>query len=443
LLLVVLAAIAAGFVLADAMSAPLLRLARGTQAVAAGDFTPLSEPSGKDDLAVLTRSFNHMLAELGSARGALTQNNAYLQQVLSSLTTGVLVIDAQQTLRSINPSAVSILRLSKPRLQVAAAQQLPAAVWQAIVAKQGKTHWQAQIEHIPATGETQTLLLRAAPLAQNDGLGILLVFDDVSATMLAQKAQAWAEVAQRLAHEIKNPLTPIQLSAERLVMKLSDKLTGKDVDLLKRSTATIITQVAALKNMVDEFKQFSRLPQAQLIRMDLNSFLTEELVLYKGKITWQLIAEHDKVLADPNQLRQVLHNLLGNALDAAQDRYNNNCHTVEIEGLLPQPQVELITQNNAEGLCLRVNDNGAGFSSESLAKLFEPYHTTKAQGTGLGLAIVHRIVQEHHAKIHVYNRTNSQNNLSSQIICNTIEGATVEIIFPFFAIEPISIASIV
>ncbi|MEY3996757.1 MAG: hypothetical protein RL344_1100 [Pseudomonadota bacterium] len=440
LLLVVLAAVAMGFVLADAMNAPLLRLARGTQAVASGDFTPLSEPSGKGDLAVLTRSFNQMLTDLGSARTALTQNYEYLQQILSSLTTGVLVLDSQGILRSINPSAQIILNLNTPQLNNYAEQQLPIAVWQAIVNKQDRPQWQSQIEHISVSGETQTLLLRAVPLIQADGTDLLLVFDDVSATMLAQKAQAWTEVAQRLAHEIKNPLTPIQLSAERLTMKLADKLQGSDADLLKRSTAIIITQVAALKNMVDEFKQYARLPEAQLVPLDLDFFLKEQLILYKDKVQYEKklslnnsnklintvtnvvnntvnnISNNILIMADINQLRQVLHNLLGNALDAAQERCKLS------EGLQISPFVQVLIQDENNTVSLKINDNGLGFSPTSLAKLFEPYHTTKAEGTGLGLAIVYRIVQEHHAKISVKNRLNFQNN--------TVEGAQVKIIFP-------------
>lgn len=432
LLLVVLAAVAMGFVLADAMNAPLLRLARGTQAVASGDFTPLSEPSGKGDLAVLTRSFNQMLTDLGSARTALTQNYEYLQQILSSLTTGVLVLDSQGILRSINPSAQIILNLNTPQLNNYAEQQLPIAVWQAIVNKQDRPQWQSQIEHISVSGETQTLLLRAVPLIQADGTDLLLVFDDVSATMLAQKAQAWTEVAQRLAHEIKNPLTPIQLSAERLTMKLADKLQGSDADLLKRSTSIIITQVAALKNMVDEFKQYARLPEAQLVPLDLDFFLKEQLILYKDKVQYEKklslnnsnklintvnnISNNILIMADINQLRQVLHNLLGNALDAAQERCKLS------EGLQISPFVQVLIQDENNTVSLKINDNGLGFSPTSLAKLFEPYHTTKAEGTGLGLAIVYRIVQEHHAKISVKNRLNFQNN--------TVEGAQVKIIFP-------------
>jgi nitrogen fixation/metabolism regulation signal transduction histidine kinase len=408
MLLAVLAAVAAGFVLADAMSAPLLRLARGTQAVAAGDFSHLPEPKGKDDLAVLTRSFNRMLSELGTARGALTQSNGYLAQVLTSLSTGVLVLDSRQQLRSINPSAQTILNISNVLLSGDAQTQLPPAVWQTIVSKQGKTDWQSQIDISPSNGEVQTLLLRGSPLMQADGEGLLLVFDDVSDVMLAQKAQAWSEVARRLAHEIKNPLTPIQLSAERLVMKLGDKLTGTDAELLKRGTGTIVAQVAALKNMVDEFGQYARLPQAHLLPLALHPLLAQVLTLYKGKVTWSLNASDDVVMADADQLRQVIHNLLGNALDAACLLHPES------------PQVTLSTENNGSSIQLRITDNGAGFSAESLARLFEPYHTTKAQGTGLGLAIVHRIVQDHHAKIRVKNKLDEATG--------SMQGAVVDIL---------------
>jgi nitrogen fixation/metabolism regulation signal transduction histidine kinase len=420
MLLAVLAAVATGFVLADTMTAPLLRLARGTQAVAGGDFSLLREPTGKDDLAVLTRSFNLMLNELGTARGALTQSNSYLAQVLTSLSTGVLVLDAQQALRSINPSAQTILGMSASALNAPAALQLPEAVWQAITDKSTQSHWQTQLEIARPSGEVQTLLLRGAHLAQADGDGVLLVFDDVSEVMLAQKAQAWSEVARRLAHEIKNPLTPIQLSAERLMAKLADKLTGTDAELLKRSTGTIVTQVTALKNMVDEFRQYARLPQAQLEPLRLNALVNEVLALYSNstsKIAVQLNAERDNILADADQLRQVLHNLLGNAIDAAMQNETRTGAAL----------VTVTSQASPQGLLLRISDNGMGFSTESLAKVFEPYHTTKAQGTGLGLAIVHRIVQDHRAMIRVKNKMSESDT--------TTTGAQVDIVFPYDSID--------
>ncbi len=420
MLLAVLAAVVTGFVLADTMTAPLLRLARGTQAVANGDFSLLREPTGKDDLAVLTRSFNRMLNELGTARGALTQSNSYLAQVLASLSTGVLVVDAQQSLRSINPSAQTILGMSDSTLNASAAAQLPEAVWQAMIDKRLQAHWQTQLEINTPSGDRQTLLLRGAQLAQADGDGVLLVFDDVSEVMLAQKAQAWSEVARRLAHEIKNPLTPIQLSAERLMAKLGDKLTGTDAELLKRSTGTIVTQVTALKNMVDEFRHYARLPQAQLEPLQLNAFLAEVLILYNssaGTINVQLDATRDTILADADQLRQVIHNLLGNAVDAAVQNLPNTAAAM----------ITVSSQDSPLGVLLRISDNGAGFSTESLAKVFEPYHTTKAQGTGLGLAIVHRIVQDHRATIRVKNKMDDSNTKTT--------GAQVDIVFPCHSIK--------
>jgi nitrogen fixation/metabolism regulation signal transduction histidine kinase len=329
--------------------------------------------------------------------------------VLTSLSTGVLVLDSQQQLRSINPSAQLILGMNAIELNASAQAQLPQAVWQCVVGKQGKNQWQQQMECAFEGGETKTLLLRGAALNQDDGEGLLLVFDDVSDVMLAQKAQAWSEVARRLAHEIKNPLTPIQLSAERLAMKLGDKLNGADAELLKRGTGTIVTQVTALKNMVDEFRNYARLPQAQLEPLYLNGLLNEVLVMYKGAISVSLTATQDLIHADADQLRQVVHNLLGNAVDAA----------AAIEGQVPM--VVFSTHDTPQGVCLRVTDNGAGFSAESLANLFEPYHTTKAHGTGLGLAIVHRIVQDHGAKIKVKNI----NDESTGLVC----GAAIDVVF--------------
>lgn len=421
-LLSVLAAIAAGFVLADAMSAPLLRLARGTEAVAAGDFTPLPAANGNDDLAVLTRSFNRMSFDLDAARSALTRSNAFLEQVLGGLTTGVIVLGPDRDLRNANPAAIDLL--SDNATEISTEFVLPAAFFDAVTAQldaqpsapSATIHgWQAQPEMNLHVGKSkQTFLLSGSPILLDDGVGTLLVFDDISKVLVAQRAQAWAEVAQRLAHEIKNPLTPIQLSAERLAIKLADKVQGNDAELLKRATGTIVSQVGALKTLVDEFRNYARLPQAKLKAQSLHTALNDVLSLYtSAKIAGQHIdltleAHQDHVMLDANQIRQVLHNLVANGLDSAIEAQEKNASDTGAT-------VHVSTRDHAHGICLRVADNGVGFSATALAKLFEPYHTTKAKGTGLGLAIVQRIVLDHGATIQVK---------------NLARGAAVDIIFP-------------
>ena len=437
LLLAVLAAVTAGFVVADSMAAPLLRLARGTQAVAAGDFTPLKDSGSGDDLAVLTRSFNGMNLQLSQARDTLTHSSRYLAQVLESLSTGVLVIDARQQLRSINAAGVQVLGLaalpeseSQTPISTPAALALPPALWGLLKDKPLDLPWDATLDMTPASGQVVSLVLRGTPLPQADGTRMLVVFDDVSDMMMAQKAQAWGEVASRLAHEIKNPLTPIQLSAERLQHKLAGKLGDLDADLLKRSTYTIVSQVNALQLMVNEFRQYARLPQARLQPMALNECLDEILNLYASTdkssadkncpIHIALNAQNDGFLGDAGQLRQVVHNLLGNAQDAALANTQGRAASVHI-----------LTRDSTRGLVLCIRDNGNGFSPQALAHLFEPYHTTKSQGTGLGLAIVQRIVQDHRARIQV------KNSIDESATSPAITGAQVEIVFPVLANTPL------
>ncbi len=253
-----------------------------------------------------------------------------------------------------------------------------------------------------------------------------MVCDDITALISAQRTVAWGEVARRLAHEIKNPLTPIQLSAERLQMKLEPKLDEPDLGILNRSTKTIVNQVEALKRMVNDFRDYARLPPADLKTLDLNDVVEDVLALYGVHVDEQdstdsrflpkLSENLPPVAGDSSQLRQVIHNLLQNALDACADN--------------PQPLVEVRTealmspeaeQTKPLGVKLVIGDNGAGFSPDLLAKAFEPYVTTKTKGTGLGLAIVRKIVDEHKARISLRNRTDGEGDVT---------GAVVEITFP-------------
>ena len=288
-LLALFAAIAIAFILARRLSAPLSILAEGTQAVAAGDFTPRQAIYSRDELGVLTQSFNQMTRQLNDARrdterhrAEVESARAYLESILANLSAGVLVFDRRFILRTANQGAQTILGddltglLSEvvdawPREQV-----LGRAIRDAF-AEYGSREWQTQIELESSGGLPQILLLRGTQLPEGSSGGYVAVFDDVTRLVAAQRSAAWGEVARRLAHEIKNPLTPIQLSAERLQLKLADKLAGNDAEMLKRSTQTIINQVQAMKNMVNEFSDYARMPAPELARIDLNALVGEVL----------------------------------------------------------------------------------------------------------------------------------------------------------------------
>ena len=403
LLLALFAAIALAFFLARRLVAPLLILAEGTQAVAAGDFSPRAALETTDELGVLTQSFNRMTRQLDEARrdaerhrGGLEEARAYLESVLASLSAGVLAFDRDFKLRAANRGAEAILGG-----ELASVAGQPLALWsghevfrQAIrEGYAGAEAWQQQVDIQRPDAAPQVLLLRGSTLPISGGGGHVVVFDDITTLIAAQRAAAWGEVARRLAHEIKNPLTPIQLSAERLQHKLADKLDGGARELLARATQTIVNQVEAMKNMVNNFRDYARQPPAQLQTLDLNALVREVLVLYETaevKVGSELEADLPTIAGDPTQLRQVLHNLLANAADALVDA--------------PQRDIVVATRHEGGSVLLAVRDSGSGFPPQILARAFEPYVTTKPKGSGLGLAIVKKIVDEHGGEIHIANR---------------------------------------
>ena len=419
LFLAVLGAILLAVLLGNQLARPLLLLAQGMRQVASGDLTPKLALQSKDELSGLTRSFADMTQQLSDARNAalrslqqLDQARANLQTILDNLTAGVIVLDPSGVILSSNPGATRILRVpvavyeSQSLLLLPQLQEFAAGVLKAFeqlgasVEAHELDHWQKSFElHSAGQGVNQTsvtLLARGAVLP--DGMR-LLVFDDISEIVSAERTQAWGEVARRLAHEIKNPLTPIQLSAERVQHKLQSKLEGSDAALLEKSVRTIVDQVDAMKRLVNEFRDYARLPAAELQTLDLNALITDVLGLYGAEaqggveIVRELDPQCPPIQGDAQQLRQVVHNLLQNAQDACEAMPSH------------EPRIVIRTEWNPQRQRVRLTviDSGPGFAPHILQRAFEPYVTTKAKGTGLGLAVVKKIADDHRAKIDLAN----------------------------------------
>jgi nitrogen fixation/metabolism regulation signal transduction histidine kinase len=424
LLLGLLGAFALAIFLSEQLASPLSILAEGTAAVARGDFSQRATVASGDELGVLTGSFNVMTRQLNEVRAAnqrtqaeIETAKAYLESVLGNLSSGVMSFDAQFRLRAANRSASVILGIELGELLgtqltgdgdgtsplALLAHELSARFNVGESGDEART-WEVQVEY-GAKGARRMLLLRGSHLRldreRDSNVGYVIVFDDVTGLMQAQRDAAWGEVARRLAHEIKNPLTPIQLSAERLHHKLAAKLDAVDAQMLERSTRTIVNQVSALKSMVDAFSEYARSkPDMVTAEIDLNQLAREVLGLYESgssviAIDAQLASGLPKVIGSPTQLRQVLHNLLQNAQDALGD--------------VPEPRIvvrtELAPAAAGTRACVRLSviDNGCGFPPAILERVFEPYVTSKPKGTGLGLAIVKKIIEEHRGSIEVGN----------------------------------------
>ena len=437
LLLAAFGAIAAALAFARKTTEPVMQLEQGTRRVADGNFQPIREFSGNSEINVLTQSFNTMIREVAESRRGIEaqrlkaeQAQAYLERVLSNISSGVLVLDANYRTVSSNPAAKKILGSdlcqTGSNLCAKAPDLALAASNAKITLSLGETPTvgleyelnTSKNEQSPEEALRTPLFIKISLMPLRSGAnGLVLVFDDVSQLMAAQRATAWGEVARRLAHEIKNPLTPIRLAAERLEMRLENKLSEEsDINLLHRTIATITTQVDALKQMVNDFREYAKIPTAKLSRLSLNAFLEEVAQLYhEADVPVRLELDNTIPLieADPAQLRQVLHNLISNSVDAT-------------EGDRPQIVIEtkhIGTGTAADGsaVLLRISDNGVGFSSAILDKAFEPYITTKETGTGLGLPMVKKILDEHNASIRLSNKTDPTGCL--------VMGAQVDIIF--------------
>jgi PAS domain S-box-containing protein len=416
LILAVFAAVLLAILLGNQLVRPLLLLADGMRQVAAGDLRAKPVFDSADELGGLTRSFADMTAQLADARAQVQRGmlqlegaRTRLQTILDTLTAGVIVFDREGRIDTVNPGATRILQRPLSAWRGRRLGELPGLEDLAQRVEQRfellatspeageRDAWQDSFELARGDGATLTLLVRGATLPQDMRL---MVFDDITEVVSAQRSAAWAEVARRLAHEIKNPLTPIQLSAERLRHKLEGRLEGADQALLLRSVNTIVNQVQAMQTLVNEFRDYARLPAAQMQPLDLGALVGEVLALYgqavdNGLLTVQVEPGLPRIQGDPTQLRQVVHNLVQNALDAVADR--------------PDGRVELSVsgargeQGDLLAVRLTVMDNGPGFAEKVLKRAFEPYVTTKAKGTGLGLAVVKKIADEHGARLRAAN----------------------------------------
>jgi nitrogen fixation/metabolism regulation signal transduction histidine kinase len=407
MLLTLFSSIAVAFVLSERLSAPLSALAEATRAIAKGDYSKLNPVKSRDEFGVLTQSFNTMTRQIADATEAMERNQqqlenakTYLESILSNLSSGVLTFDERLYVKTMNAAATEILAVPGgafhglklpdwPRHVQAAAPFAEIALRH--FASSGTGQWEEQMEYRRADGP-RTLLLRGTRLGARGEPGYVVVFDDITHLIQAQRDAAWGEVARRLAHEIKNPLTPIQLSAERLQQKLQDKLPATEADILRRATGTIVNHVAALKGMVDDFSQYAHASRMNARPIWLNDLVREVLVLYEsmGVVIEARLAEGlPQIHADPGMLRQVLHNLFQNAIDALTG--------------VEAPRIFVATSMGTGGVLLTVRDNGTGIAEGVMGRIFEPYVTTKPKGTGLGLAIVKKIVDEHHGRILVEN----------------------------------------
>ncbi len=432
LLLAVFAALASAFLLATWLTAPLLLLAEGTKAVAGGDFRPMPGIETHDELGTLTQSFNEMTRQLGDAQMSVERNRTqlenaktYLESILANLSTGVLVFDDQFRVVTANSGADRILAIDLAEVlghrlgDDADLVPLGAAIERAFAEQTaGGTDWQLQIELARGASAADrgadrvplTLLARGSRCPVGDVQGYLVVFDDITELISAQRSIAWGEVARRLAHEIKNPLTPIQLSAERLAMKLQGKIEPAYYEIVERGVTMIVNQVSAMKRMVDDFRDYGKAASSDVVPIDLNGLIREVLALYgvgagqdgAAGIVLNLANDLPLVMGDTTRLRQVIHNLVQNAQDATQDR--DGAH-VEIVTERVESRISAAARSGAEAMVrMTVSDNGSGFPARILASAFEPYVTTKSRGTGLGLAVVKKIADEHDARIELRNR---------------------------------------
>lgn len=448
LLLSILTSIWAAFFAARRMVAPISDLVEGTRAVAAGNYEKRLPLPGKDELGFLVRSFNEMTQKISLAQdnARVSQQQAeaqhsYLETVLGNLSSGVITLDENNFLQTSNNAAHTILNATltpyighflddaiKEHLHL---QHFIDAMYPHIEAREEQ--WQEEVT-IFTGGGRKILICRgtsisSSPNNDNGEKGNIIVFDDVTELVKAQRNAAWGEVARRLAHEIKNPLTPIQLSAERIRHKYLDKMDSKEADILERSTHTIVQQVETLKEMVKAFSDYARMPALNLDTIDLNKIIREVLDLYlssSNDTLYQVTLDstNPTVEADIGRLRQLLHNLIKNALEANQENHTESQRETKDE------KIYITTRCAEEQACryveLKITDTGPGIAEDMFDQLFEPYVTTKPRGSGLGLAVVKKIVEEHGGMIYAENAKNGGASIIIRLPVKTSAGQFVK-----------------
>ena len=424
-------AVTLALLLGRQLARPLLMLLKGTQAVAQGDLSPKPELETGDELGMLTRQFNVMTKQLADTRSSLQESKAFLEKVLGSLTAGVCIFDRNYNVVSSNAGADRIFAQDLTLLDGMPLSSNPALVNFEESIKEGFATMKLAVADVSAEDSVAPIWQKQVQLHTNNEyeneLGVTLfvrgtqltddlrmvVFDDITDVVSAQRSIAWSEVARRLAHEIKNPLTPIQLSAERLQHKLAGKLNPEQEEMINRSTETIISQVQAMKEMVNDFRDFAKTPTPQLKPISINTLTSEILGLYEGSpMRTHLDPRCPSIMGDPTQIRQVIHNLLQNAQDSTLEG-NRQADPVEVKTeLVSYVEQSGLTQNAVR---LTISDSGVGFPAKILARAFEPYVTTKSKGTGLGLAVVKKIIDDHGAKIEIRNRMQGEEVVGAQV----------------------------
>jgi len=411
-LLALLSSVAVSFVISRKFSSPLAMLADATKQISKGNYKKIIPEQGKDEIGVLISSFNSMTSQLGQAtrssekdRKRLEVARTFLETILAHLTTGVIVLDDKKIIR-LNNIAASKMLINKAKVMdnelmsnVISKNLLfqPLYIFvESYIDNNKKNNKEISQEFkLNKDKQERTIMLQITPLNDTKGKSYVLVIDDISEVTQAQRHSAWGEVARRLAHEIKNPLTPIQLSAERIRHKFESKLSQDDSNILKRSTNTIINQVNALKIMVNEFAEYARPPKIQKDAIRMEELVEEVINLYEIAEVIEVIKSKNLpiIYADKNKLRQVIINLLENSRDALKG--------------IKEPKIIIYINKKIKEVELVVEDNGQGIPDEIIGRIFEPYVTSKQTGTGLGLAVVHKIIEEHDGKIIIERIKNS------------------------------------
>lgn len=419
-LVILLAATWFGFYLARQLSIPLVQLGRATRRVADGDYTPLSIESGSEEISGLIESFNQMTNNLESTLQDLDQHTRYIEVVLKNVSAGVISVNHRGHVTTINERAAHLLKIDIDKYIGRPVREMLTLEYFKIFSELLKTMQDHKVESIQkefrvnVQGEALPLMMTLSLLKDERGneIGKILVFDDMTHIVHAQRAAAWTEVARRIAHEIKNPLTPIKLSAERLQRKFGAQVTDP---AFADCTKMIIKQVDDLKNLVNEFSNFARLPQSRPVVSSLNSVVQQSFGLFQQahpQIQFQFKSDNSlpEFKFDPDQIGRVLVNLIDNAVSAVAKEQ--------------QPRIELVTKydNDIKTVRLSVADNGEGIPAQDRNRIFEPYYSTKDGGTGLGLAIVKRIIEDHSGFIRAFANEPRGTKMIIELPVNQVEG---------------------